>query len=196
MPPKSKFTRKEIITAAVAVAREKGMDAVTARGVAARLGASPKVIFGLFQNMEELQDEVMQAAHRIYQGYITGGSSQYPPYKASGMGYILFAKEEKELFKLIFMRDRTGEPVSDDQEELAPILAMIQQSTGMTRERAFFFHLEMWVFVHGIATMLATNYLQWEDGMISNMLTDAFEGVKARFLGGGQHDSDKDSRTG
>ena len=32
---------------------------------------------------------------------------KYPPYKASGMAYIRFAKEEKELFKLLFMRDRS-----------------------------------------------------------------------------------------
>ena len=106
MPPKCRFTREEIIQAALDLTAEKGVGALTARGLAQRLGSSAKPIFGLFANMEEVQQEVVKAANLRYQEYLWQDMSagRYPPYKASGMAYIRFAREQKELFKLLFMR--------------------------------------------------------------------------------------------
>ena len=53
MPPKFKFTREQIVAAALEVTRKNGITGLTARGLAAELGSSAKPIFGLFQNMEE-----------------------------------------------------------------------------------------------------------------------------------------------
>lgn len=183
MPPKNKFTREEIVRAALEITRESGFSAVTARAVAARLGASPKVIFGLFRNMEELLSEVMAAAHQVYLGYVSGErwQGEYPAFKAMGMGYICFAREEQELFKLLFMRDRTGEQTGDNPQELEPVLRVIQKNTGLSREQAYMFHLESWIFSHGLAAMLATNYLPWEEETISAMLTDVYQGLRRRY---------------
>ena len=104
---------------------------------------------------------------------------KYPPYKASGMAYIRFAKEEKELFKLLFMRDRSGERVGENKEEIRPLLEIIRQNLGLSD--AYFFHLEMWIYVHGIATMLATSYLELDEEFISRVMTDGYEGMKARY---------------
>ena len=106
---------------------------------------------------------------------------KYPPYKASGMAYIRFAKEEKELFKLLFMRGRSGERVGENKEEIRPLLEIIRQNLGLSEEDAYFFHLEMWIYVHGIATMLATSYLELDEEFISRVMTDGYEGMKARY---------------
>lgn len=73
MPPKFKFTREQIITAALDVTRRNGMEGLTARGLAAELGSSAKPIFGLFQNMEEVQSEVSAGSYR----FAFCNSSQY-----------------------------------------------------------------------------------------------------------------------
>ena len=109
-------------------------------------------------------------------------AGKYPPYKASGMAYIRFAREEKQLFRLLFMRDRSAEPPRYDGGDFDGIVDIIQSSTGLSRERAYLFHLEMWIYVHGIATMCATSYLNWDKELISRMMTDAYEGMKLRFL--------------
>ena len=186
MPPKVKFTREQIITAALNVTRKNGIVGLTARGLAAELGSSAKPIFGLFQNMEEVQKEIIAAANTLYQSYISRGMTEgkYPPYKASGIAYIQFAKEEKELFKLLFMRDRTGEKIEENREEIRPMLNIIMKNLGISEDEARVFHLELWLYVHGIATMIATNYLDWDIEFISNALTDAFEGLKYRYTGG------------
>lgn len=184
MPPKCRFTREEVIQAALDMTREGGPGCVTARAVGERLNSSSKVIFSLFHNMEELQGEVLRAADELYRSYLREDmeSGRYPVYKASGLAYIRFAREERELFKLLFMRDRTGEPVDQGAEEIRPLVELIRKGTGLSERQAYLFHLEMWVYVHGIAAMIATAYLEWDGDMISAMMTDAYEGLKSRFL--------------
>ncbi len=183
MPPKCKFTREQVVEAALAVTRAQGAEAVTARSVAAGLGASPKVIFSLFRNMEELQAEVLRAADSLYRRRISEGmsSGEYPPYKGSGMAYVRFAREEKQLFRLLFMRDRSGEAIGEDRESVRPQLELIEKNLGLDEDAAYLFHLEMWLYVHGIAAMLATSYLDWDMALVSRMLTDGFLGLRLRY---------------
>ena len=54
MPPKPKFTREEIVGTALDLVREKGIEALTARELGAKLGSSARPIFTVFRNMEEL----------------------------------------------------------------------------------------------------------------------------------------------
>lgn len=183
MPPKFKFTRDEMIKSALEIVREKGISDLTARSLAAKLGCSVKPIFGLFRNMEEVQQEVLTAADALYQAYLKEGieKEEHTPYKASGMAYIRFAREEKELFKLLFMRDRTGEGIDEKRDEVQPLLEMIKKKTGLEDEEAYMFHLEMWLYVHGIAVMSATSYLDWDEKFVDRALTDGFLGLKLRY---------------
>lgn len=183
MPPKFKFQRDEIITAALDITRESGISALTARALAARLGCSVKPVFSLFKNMGEVQREVLAAADRLYQSYLREDMSKgkYPPYKASGMAYIRFAKEEKELFKLLFMRDRSQESITEDRESVRPLLELIQANLGVDEDEAFLIHLELWIMGHGIATMAATSYLDWDEEFISRVLTDAYMGISGPY---------------
>lgn len=192
MPPKGKFTREEIVDAALQITRERGLSAVTARGLGARLGVSAKPIFGLFRNMEEVQGEVMKAAYALYRRYLREDmeSGRYPPYKASGMAYIRFAREEKELFRLLFMRDRSRELPEQDPEEWEQLIALIQKNTGISRESAVLLHLEMWFYVHGIAAMLATSYSDWDEALISRALSDGYLGILERHREEKEHGSD------
>ena len=52
MPPKVKFTKEEIVNAALDVARIKGVGAVTTRDIGAALGVSTRPIFTYFHSMD------------------------------------------------------------------------------------------------------------------------------------------------
>ena len=183
MPPKAKFSREEVIAAAVALVREKGMEALTARALGERLGSSARPVFTVFDSMEQVQQEVLQFGASRYEALIQEemARGEYPPYKASGMAYITFAREEKELFKLLFMRDRSQEKHRKDEADIAPIVEMIRKNTGLDEEAARLFHLEIWAGVHGIAAMAATNYLELNRELVSRMLTDHYQGLLSRF---------------
>ena len=195
MPPKAKFSKEEIIEAAVNIVKSKSYQALTARALGAELGTSSSPIFTVFQSMDEVQQEVLKAANRLYQNYLDTDikSKKYPPYKASGMAYIRFAKEEKELFKLLFMRDRSQEKPYDNKEEIRPLIELIKQNLDISEDDAYLFHLEMWIYVHGIATMAATSYLDWDDDFISRILTDAYAGLKYRYTEG-KHNASSQNR--
>lgn len=186
MPRKFMFTKEEIIASALNLTRKGGISALTARALAAELGSSSRPIFGLFKNMEEVQQEVFKAADALYQSYIMKGmeSGKYPPYKGIGMAYIQFAGEEKELFKLLFMHDRSQGNVEEVNEAVKPFVELLQKKMGLNKEDAYLLHLEMWMYVHGIAVTIATSYLKWDREYISRMLTDGFEGIKSGFAGG------------
>lgn len=185
MPPNAKFTRQEILEAALSIVRVRGMEGLTARALGEVLGTSARPIFTAFASMEEVEAEVLRAADEVYQSWLEREMARgiYPPYKASGMGYIGFAKQERELFKLLFMRDRSREEIEEGREKLRPILALIREQTGLSEERAYRFHIEMWIYVHGIATMLVTRYLDWDMETVSEVLTDAYGGLKMHYCG-------------
>lgn len=176
-----KVSREDIVNAACALVRKSGMSALNARALAGVLGCSTRPIYFTFENMDEVKSKVVRCIDGVYDGYLKAevASGKYPPFKAYGMGYIRFAREEREFFKYKFMRDRTGERVDDDG--LGEIIEVIKRVTGLDEESARLFHLENWIFVHGIAAMFATSYIDFDEELISAMLTDVFEGLKARY---------------
>ncbi len=186
MPPKFKFTKEEWIAAALELVRREGKDALTARALAKALGTSPKPIFGFFSGMEEVQKAVMDQARQRYLSCLQSEveSGCYPPYKATGMAYIRFAKEEKELFSLLFLRKRTAEESAQKGADWEMACEMLEKNLGLSYQRAELFQLEMWSFVHGIATMLVTDYCEIQMETVSQMLTDAYQGLRHRFSEG------------
>ena len=183
MPPKVKVTKKEIINAALEIVRQQGMDALNARTVAAFLNCSTQPVFSNFATMDDLKLAVVEKADAICGDYIQREieSGQYPPYKASGMAYIRFAKEEKELFRLLYMRNRALEAIPDETDLGNQMAQLVNRNTGLEENEAKLFHLEMWAFVHGIAAMMATDYLDLDWELVSRMLTDAYQGLRKRF---------------
>lgn len=183
MPPKVKVTREAIVNTAVEIVRKQGAEALNARAIAAILKCSTQPIFSNFATMQELRLAVVAEADKMCSDYICREveSGIYPPYKASGMAYIRFAKEETELFKLLYMRDRAGENVPKELEFGQQMEDIVHTSTGLDGDTAKLFHLEMWAYVHGIATMFATGFvdLPWE--LVSRMLTDAYLGMRKQY---------------
>lgn len=183
MPPRIRITREDILRTAVEIVRRDGAQSVNARSIAKELGCSTQPVFSNFATMEELHEAVLTAADALYQQFIDReiDAGKYPAYKASGMAYIRFAGEEKELFRLLFMRDRSAERPQKENTGMKKIFDLVESSTGLRGERAEFFHLEMWAFVHGIAAMTATGFLKLEPELISEMMTDAYQGMKKRY---------------
>ena len=183
MPPKVKVAKKDIIAAALDAVRKEGEGGINARAIASVLGCSTQPVFSNFSSMEELKEQTAKSAYEIYEGFIRREveNGKYPPYKSFGMAYISFAKEEKELFKLLFMCDRSEKSFTPTSDFDASV-EMIMQANGISKEKAELLHLEIWTFTHGIATMLATSFLELESELVSRMLTDAYQGIRARLL--------------
>ena len=69
MPPKAKFTKAEIIEAALNIVRADGYEALTSRALGTYLGSSARPIFTVFKNMEEVQQDMIKSAKALYKEF-------------------------------------------------------------------------------------------------------------------------------
>lgn len=186
MPPKAKFSRKEIIDNALQIVRESGLKGITARSLGNKLGSSARPIFTIFQSMEEVIDATIDEMYNIFDSYIKEGLEEDISFKGSGKSYIRFAKEEPAFFQIIFMHSNDGLPkkihLKNTTELLfSEITESIQKDYGLEKEDAFNLYLNMWIFCHGIATLMVTKMIEFTDDDISNRLTEVFQGQLSRI---------------
>ena len=182
MPPKQRFSKEEVVTAALSIVRREGIAGVTARGLGSELGTSSRPVFTAFQNMAEVQRETVLAARVLYNRYVERGLSETPAFKGVGMQYIRFAREEPRLFSLLFMT--AGEaaitftdviPSIDDNS--SKILSSIEETYSLSRELSYRLYQRMWIFTHGIACLCATGVGYLTDDEASALLTEVFTGL-------------------
>lgn len=182
MPPKTKVTKEEIVSAALEAVRQEGEGGLNARRIARRLCCSTQPVFSNYRSMEDLRKDVLCAASRFCAQRMDRlvANSNMPPYKAMGMAYITLAMEERELFRFLYMRPRT-EAEMQERAETEQVVAMIAEKTGLDADTAYLFHLEMWLYVHGIAVTAATSFVTWKEEQLSQMLTDMYDGLLLHF---------------
>ena len=183
MAAPTKISREDVLGAALELVRTQGEAALNARALARSLGCSTQPVFRHFASMEEVRQAVLVQAHDVYLDFVREwmAGSEYPAYKASGMGYIEFARTQPWLFRLLFMRSRELSEPGPEAADWQPFLALAGRSAGIDPASVELFHLEMWTLVHGIAVMLATGYLELDRETVSRMLTDAYLGIKTRW---------------
>ena len=183
MPAKKQITKEAVLETAFSMIRESGIGTLNARDLAKKLSCSTQPIYQSFSGMEELKAALVARATTLYRSYCDeeARSGRYPAFKASGMAYIRFAAEERELFKLLFMRDRSKEDIPPNEHNLDELIVQIQQLTGLDETGARLFHLEIWMITHGIATIMATAYLPFDLDLASRMLTDTYQGLLKQF---------------
>lgn len=104
MPPKPKFTRDEVVKAALEIVRERGIERLTARDLGTALGSSARPIFTLYNSMEELVADVRRSAMSVFEEYVKPENGSMPIFKQIGMGMLTFGLEQPRLYDFLFMK--------------------------------------------------------------------------------------------
>lgn len=175
MPPKVRFQKDEIVVAALNVARKQGIDSVTAREVAKELGVSVGPIFTWYETMEQLKADVYMQAKLLYREYIERGLSGPIPFLGVGQQYLRFAKEEPELYRLLFLRrpDTVSggamEALRFSQDLARESLMRIYQMEAWMADRYF---RDLWLVVFSFATLIVTDDCPYTNEEMSNVLTE------------------------
>lgn len=172
MAPKNKFTRDEMVEAALRVVRAKGIDGLTAKTLAEELGTSTQPVFTAFGSMDAVRREVYAAAVRVYDGYTNTGLKEKIPFFGVGMQYVRFAREEPELYRLLFLT-RTQEysaikSMEHLRELVRPTLVKIYH---ITAAEADIYFRDLWFVVHSLSTLIVTGDCSYSDGEIAQILT-------------------------
>ena len=160
MPPKPKFTREEVATAAFQMIKEGGVSALTARDLGTKLGTSARPIFTLFKNMEEVKQAARDLAIQEFMSYISDYREYIPAFKRIGMMIVSYGIHEPELFKLLFLQEH-NKGVSfeqalrdlDGMDETC--IQLVMQDNDLTREQAKLLFEQMWTHALGLGTMCA-----------------------------------------
>lgn len=164
MPPTVRFTRDAVLHAACQLMRREGMEALNARAIAKELGGSTQPIFRLFTNMEDLRRELILYVARQFQAHAEADMAQSDsPYIQLCTTYLLYGRDEPELFKLLFMRDRVSEGQYSDQTNFDLVFNIIKKETPLDDETAMRFLERTWLFIHGLAVCIATKYIPCQD---------------------------------
>lgn len=179
MPPKPKFTKEEIIAAALELVSERGMSALTSRDLGVRLGSSARPIFTIFSSMEEVQEEVKKAAIKRFESYAQKAVNYTPVFKQVGMQMILFAKEEPKLYQLGFMSDNHNIDNFDDIFDRLGGVAyqcvdVIQRDYGLSEQDAKKLFEHVWIYTFGIGALCATGMCSFSEEQVIEMLGHDF----------------------
>lgn len=159
MPPSVRFSREAVLNAAYQLVRREGPAALNARAVARELGGSTQPIFRIFTNMDELKQTVIELALQTWKDklHVRLQTSAFP-YLTIGMAYLVFSRDEPELFKLLFMRDRVSDG-SCTQYNIAWGIPLIEDAIKVDVETARKLYERNWLFCHGLAVSIATKYI-------------------------------------
>ncbi len=182
MPPKPKFTRQEIIDCALQVVAQSGVEALTANSLRAKLNCSASPIFTVFSSMKEISDEVWaEALRRVEEWQIPG---DMPHFKQIGMKLVVFAMNEPNLFKFLFLQENENgvnfeNLISKLGSGVQESIIALEEDYGLTEEQSNRVFRTMLVFTFGLGAMCATKVCSFSPNEASEMLTSQFAAVLA-----------------
>lgn len=182
MPPKPKFTREQILKAALELVREKGADAVTSRALGERLGCSVCPIFTVFGDMEELNSALRDEAWECFYSYTRIAENYNPAYKKRGMQWVKFAQEQPRLFMLLFMREENRADNLDALLDTIPFrkqqdIEIIMRDYKATREQAEHLFSQMWMYTYGMCALCASEACSFTEEEVARRLGEIFAGM-------------------
>ena len=181
MPPKAKITKEMIIDAAFEVTRDDGAENVNARTVSKKLGCSTQPIMYHFATIEDMKKAVYEKSCWFHSEYLISiPETQEDVMLGIGLNYIRFAVEEPNLFRFLF---QSGFAVENsilqmvDADELKPVLSVMQKEMKLNEEQTKEFFLTLALFVHGYASIIANNSLEFDEAVAATHLERVYIGA-------------------
>lgn len=175
------ITKDMILKTAFDIAREKGLDGISNRELAKKLNCSIRPIYYQFQNVDELYNELYIKIEKYFYKFLMDNmNDDMPKYKQVGINYIKFAKKEKELFKILFMSEidlGLNDFITKDIEDFNELSKLIKISTNLNDEDIENFHIKMWIFSHGLATLVASSTINISDEQLKQLLSLEFQAL-------------------
>ncbi len=181
MPPKAKVTRDMVVAAAFEIARKTGVDNINARTVAQKLNCSTQPVMYHFATIEELKRAVYEKTNEYHTEYLMNISEAREDVMLGiGLNYIRFAVEEPNLFRFLF---QSGFAVESNlleminSEELTPVLSVMQEEMNKNTEQTKEVFVTLALFVHGYASIIANNSLEYDEELIAKHLKRVYAGA-------------------
>ena len=175
MPPKQRIFREDILNAAVELVRQQGPQALSVRNIARTLNCSTQPVYSVFENMERLRGELSAYVRERFLREDAGN------YKQVALSFLRFAQREKNLFRLVYLRQRSaGETLFEDPNE-AQTIQKLCVNLELAPKAAAQMHRRMQYYCYSMAVMMATGYLDFTEAQIGGELTEYYRIVLSYY---------------
>lgn len=173
MPPKTTFTKEVVLDASLQVLKNEGIQGISARNIAKQLQSSTAPVYSCFSNIDELKSALLDQAFATMLTYLSVNYTTRA-FLNLGIGFVLFAGKEKELFRSLFLSGGNAKSYHDRYIELVKAEMRIDlRFTIISDDEKFALLERMWVSTFGLASMVCNEVMpakSQEDVM--RMLTD------------------------
>lgn len=173
--------RQALVEAGLDILAKEGLPALTLRGCAARVGVSHSAPKNHFGSLDRLTSAICAEGHRRLSAAMRSemGAADPGPRSqllAAARGYLAFAEQNTDLFRLMFSLPR-AEPFDPERREAgdesyailrsvcAPLAARLN---GVAVPRAIV-ETTVWSYIHGYASLAVNNRLRRPEAEIGRV---------------------------
>ncbi|MDO4229692.1 MAG: TetR/AcrR family transcriptional regulator [Capnocytophaga sp.] len=173
MPKSTTITKEMIIDTAFKMVRKEGFSVLSARNIAKKIGCSTQPIYWSYKNMDDLKAEICQKAVL----HLKNAMSQYKktgnPFLDLGLGYVRMAHTESALFKAFYIDNILNIQMTDifpESQQIVELMKETDEYKKLSDEGVKNIIAKSWMLVHGVATMVATGLLVYDEEKILEIL--------------------------
>lgn len=174
MARKESVTKKILSDGAFELLREQGAEMLTARKLAGYVGCSTQPIFRIYESMEDLSSEMFSKAAEFYEEYCVNYEKTCPvPFVDLALCYVNFAKEESNLFKLLFMTKHNEDVTMYNLlngKEGGFVIKELRRIPNLDMNNAETIFMKVFVFMHGMACMVTNGEFDLDNNEVTEML--------------------------
>ena len=179
MPKASTVTKEMIIDAAFEIVRKEGFSALSARNVAKKMGCSTQPIYWMYENMEVLKQDVISRMTIFLNNQINSYTKTGKPFLDVGLGYIHVAFAEPILFKSIYVDNIYNVKLTDILPN-AEVIEVMNKELDIPKNRLQETASKSWIFAHGLASLVATEMIEYDEEKIEQLLCSFFEEISKK----------------
>lgn len=162
---KARDLREDCLVEALAIIDKQGVEALSLREVARRLGVSHQAPYKHFPSRDHILAELVARAFAAFAAHLDARSHSLDPHEdltALGTAYLDYAARFPLQYRLMFgtpLPDPGAHPemMRNARHSFAVLQGILRRRPGIGEEAATLDALFVWSVVHGIASMLQTN---------------------------------------
>lgn len=172
MPKATTVTKEIIVDSAFETVRKEGFSALSARNISKKIGCSTQPIYWLYDNMEDLKQDIIVKMTAYLSEIIAGYKKTGKPFLDYGLGYISAAHAEPVLFKAVYVDNILGLKMTDVAPGKNMIDTMRQdiRTSEMSDDELLNTATRAWFLVHGLASLIASGMLVYDEDKIETIL--------------------------
>lgn len=177
MPPKIKFTKEDIVNAALEIIIEEGF-CLTARKIAKKMDSSTRPIYSNFDSLREIEKDVIKRSHEIFLSYLI--KDENTKVKDMGIGYVKFARDYKNLFKIMFLENKLNLEIKnmknlpEESKIVIDIMKTVSEHKQKDIDEINMLFFKRWIYVHGLAVLISSNQFKDTSDVFINKIIDSY----------------------